>query len=551
MPDPTTAAVTDVVDGDTLDVEFPDGETGTVRVLGIDTPETTDNVEAERRREWEGIESIDYLGRWGSRASEFARERLAGATVELVEDPNEPSRDQFDRLLRYVRYDPDGSDDSGPPGDGDDADGSGGSDGPSEARDTVYNRLAVAEGFARVYGSGFARHDEYRAVEETARDESRGLWARSDLPATPEIRDRPVERAFVPDPATVRTASGTLADGRAPVFAGEGATQTLAGDGVEYDGRLPLVGVDDDARVAVVGGPMVDEWYEQAEGFPTDTSGFGNFPLFTNLLASLSDRGGQLLVDGGHGQFDADYALSSEDMAYYLRYLEGQDIGHRQVNTLADGMPDGRALVVTAPAAAYTDAELAAVESFRDAGGAVLLVGHAADGMPADARENLDAVAAALGSDLRLNGDAVTDEGSALNGDPAIPVTSAFDDSFDLFGAFTPERPAGPPLSVVRVESGADAGEPTSERVVVENAGDGPLDVSGWRIADAAGHEYRFPEGLTLPAGARAAVNTGSGGTAVELYWGRNSPVWNDAGDTVSVYDDGGSLVTEYAYDGE
>ena len=51
-PSETTALVTDVVDGDTVDVRFPDGSADTVRLLGVDTPEV--HVENDPA-EFEGV----------------------------------------------------------------------------------------------------------------------------------------------------------------------------------------------------------------------------------------------------------------------------------------------------------------------------------------------------------------------------------------------------------------------------------------------------------------------------------------------------------------
>ncbi|MDS0300862.1 lamin tail domain-containing protein [Halogeometricum sp. S1BR25-6] len=532
-----TATVVDVVDGDTIDVRLDDGSEERVRIIGIDTPETTDNADAERRAEWEGIEDLSYLGRWGDRASEFAKRELTDATVELEADANEPDRGSFGRLLRYVRYDRSGEEDEGGEG----------SDSASGDASTVYNRAAVAEGYARVYDSGFARHDDYLDRERSAREGRTRVWKRSDPSQSPEVRDREVERLFVPEAASVRTASGAVPDDRVPVFASPSATRE--GGEVSYGDRIPLVAVDGEARVAMVGGPLLDERYEEAEGFEADTSRFGNYPFATNVLVFLSkgsERPERVVVDGGHGQFNAEYALSCEDMAYYLRFLEGQDAALVQQNDLADGI-DGDALIVCAPAAAYGDSELSAFRSFVEGGGVVLLLGHGAEGMPADARENLNALAEALGSDLRLGDDRVVDAESNLNDDETLPRTSNFEDSFDLFGPVTPDGSTGPSLSVVGVDpSGAEGG--AGESISLANEGDAPVDLSGWAVADEAGHEYEFPEGTVVPAGATVHLLTGEGDDEVTVHWGRERSVWNDDGDTVSVYDEAGDLVAERSY---
>ncbi|MFC4550375.1 MULTISPECIES: thermonuclease family protein [Halorussus] len=409
---PKTGTVANVTDGDTFDVDFDDGTSESVRVLGIDTPEKKQNRDAERVQEWEGIESLSYLGDWGANATDFATRELDGATVTVETDPEEGAYDAYDRLLGYVYYDADG-------------DGN---------RDELYNRRAVERGYARVYGSGLTKHDAFRAVEATARANGTGVWGRSDPDASSEIRDRDVDDLFFPHASSVRTAAGAIADSRVPVYAESTATQT--GGSVGYD-RIPLVGVDESAGVGLVGSPFVDESYESAEGFAVDTSGYENFVLATNLLDYLGDASsGDVLIDGGHGQFGAEFALSSEDAAYYQRYLEGQDIGFEQVNDITSAKLSGaRALVVTAPTECYASSEVDAIGGFLADGGAVVLLGssRATDA----ARATLNDLANALGTDLRLSADEITDSSNNVNGDRTIPTTTAFDASFPLFSKYS------------------------------------------------------------------------------------------------------------------
>jgi len=78
-------AVVSVIDGDTIEVARGD-DTETVRLLGIDTPEThhpTEPVEC-----------------YGPEAAAYTAERLAGETVRLEGDVE--SHDQYGRRLAYV-----------------------------------------------------------------------------------------------------------------------------------------------------------------------------------------------------------------------------------------------------------------------------------------------------------------------------------------------------------------------------------------------------------------------------------------------------------------
>jgi micrococcal nuclease len=82
------ATVLEVVDGDTVVVDLDGRGRETVRLIGVDTPET---VHPSRPVEC-----------YGKEASAKARTLLTGATVFLEDDPTQDSRDRFGRLLRFV-----------------------------------------------------------------------------------------------------------------------------------------------------------------------------------------------------------------------------------------------------------------------------------------------------------------------------------------------------------------------------------------------------------------------------------------------------------------
>ena len=83
-----TAVVLSVTDGDTVHVRVGDRE-DTVRLLGIDTPETHHPTKPVQC--------------YGPEASDYTTRRLTGRTVTL-EDDVEP-RDVYDRRLAYVYVD--------------------------------------------------------------------------------------------------------------------------------------------------------------------------------------------------------------------------------------------------------------------------------------------------------------------------------------------------------------------------------------------------------------------------------------------------------------
>ncbi|SEW24468.1 thermonuclease family protein [Natrinema salifodinae] len=431
-----------VVDGDTFEVEF-EGEYGyreVVRSVGVDTPETPPT--GNDPEEWFGVpdDADEHLETWGENATDFALERLApegasvdesdidGRHVKLTFDGAEPIRGNYGRLLGDTRYDPDEF----------------AADFDDGSFSANYNRDLIEEGYARVYSSGFSSHDEWAALEESALADGRGVWSAADFDALSEIRNEPVEELFVPSARSIRSArdrnGGRLRDDRIVVSASSSAEQRLDDGGVAYDDDIPLVGVDKRRRVALVGGLVIDETYEESEGFGADTGGYGNFPFLTNLIDRLSETDGDVLVAGGQGQFNAAGSISLEDCKYYLRYLEGVGLRCRQVNDLAETLPTEsetpRAVLLSAPDRPLTTDEIVAVRQFRADGGAVVLLGSA--DAPADHTRNLNAVAERLNTALRFNADAVVDPERHLADDPAILETTAFDGSAPLFDAYGP-----------------------------------------------------------------------------------------------------------------
>ncbi|HWO07090.1 MAG TPA: thermonuclease family protein [Candidatus Paceibacterota bacterium] len=141
-----TYAVTKIIDGDTIAVSI-DGKTETVRLIGIDTPETVDTrVEVQCF----GAESFAKL-----------RSLLTNRKVSLEIDEGEGERDKYKRLLAYVFRD----------------------DG------LFINKYMVEEGYAYEYTYDTAYHyqKEFRAAETAAKNAQKGLWAPDACPAeTPQ-----------------------------------------------------------------------------------------------------------------------------------------------------------------------------------------------------------------------------------------------------------------------------------------------------------------------------------------------------------------------------
>jgi micrococcal nuclease len=128
-------AVTEVVDGDTIRVRQA-GKEETVRLVGIDTPETRD--------------PRTTVQCFGVAASDFTKHLLTGKNVRLEADPASDDRDKYQRLLRYV-YLEDGS---------------------------FINQMLVEQGYAFAYTLfPNSKLEQFRVWEQEARTANRGLWA--------------------------------------------------------------------------------------------------------------------------------------------------------------------------------------------------------------------------------------------------------------------------------------------------------------------------------------------------------------------------------------
>lgn len=159
------AEVTRVVDGDTIEIRYPNGTVDTVRLLGVDTPEVhTENDPAEFPGVPDTVAGHDCLRQWGERASEHAKEELMGETVTLSFDANEPRRGYYGRLLAYVHVDGDS-----------------------------FNYGLITNGFARRYDdSGFQYRERYGAAEDAARASGAGLWGACADGATVTATETPI-----------------------------------------------------------------------------------------------------------------------------------------------------------------------------------------------------------------------------------------------------------------------------------------------------------------------------------------------------------------------
>jgi len=104
---------------------------------------------------------------------------------------------------------------------------------------------------------------------------------------------------------------------------------------------------------------------------------------------------------------------------------------------------------------------------------------------------------------------------------------------------------------------GKDASDKLNEEfVVLGNEGTEKISLAGWTLTDetATGvrrHTYKFPQTVSLSSREKAYVHTGPGEDSFEegkpskwiLHWGRHAFVWNNEGDTATLFDAKGNKV--------
>jgi endonuclease YncB( thermonuclease family) len=124
------------VDGDTIAVNM-DGQVETVRMIGIDTPEThKPNTPVQC---------------YGEAAASYTKQLIGSNSVRLQADPINTNRDRYGRLLRYV-YLPDGR---------------------------MVETELIKNGYAFSYTQfPFEKKDDFNQLEMQAKDGAVGLWGK-------------------------------------------------------------------------------------------------------------------------------------------------------------------------------------------------------------------------------------------------------------------------------------------------------------------------------------------------------------------------------------
>jgi micrococcal nuclease len=147
-------SVTEIIDGDTIQMILPSGEDGTLRFLGIDCPEKT--AENNKADEYQGIINTSCLAVYGNKATDYLTTLIQGKDITISFESQSGFKDVYDRWLAI----------------------------PSLANGTDINTLLLQKGYARTYTEGTCSKESlYQSLEQEAYLAKKGLWSC----ATPHI----------------------------------------------------------------------------------------------------------------------------------------------------------------------------------------------------------------------------------------------------------------------------------------------------------------------------------------------------------------------------
>lgn len=215
------ATVTRIIDGDTVEVELENGTTDTIRMLGVDTPETTlSDVDPTQYGYEDTTETRDFAYNVGEDATGYAEQRLAGQQVQVVMDPESDSRGYYDRRLAYIYV--------------------GGQD---------FTRALLANGLARMYDSEMSKRGEYESVEANARQQGVGIWGYG--------------QGSESEPAATSTSASAGSDETSASSDGEVGNENRSGSGGALDTPTPSGGEDDPYDCSDFSSQeQAQEWFE-------------------------------------------------------------------------------------------------------------------------------------------------------------------------------------------------------------------------------------------------------------------------------------------------
>ncbi|GAI12951.1 unnamed protein product, partial [marine sediment metagenome] len=155
--------ITSVIDGDTFDAIFPDENEERIRLLGVDTPETTASNNEEY--EYGNIIDLSCLASYGLEAKNFAESWLEDKTIYIQFDSSAGLKGYYGRWLAYVFL----------------------------VNGTDFGEKLITNGYARVYTEGACSKESYYVtLQNQAMTDRVGLWnctPEEETPDEPEEND--------------------------------------------------------------------------------------------------------------------------------------------------------------------------------------------------------------------------------------------------------------------------------------------------------------------------------------------------------------------------
>ena len=127
--------VKSVLDGDTFTIDYGGKETS-VRIIGVNTPET--------------IDPRTMVECFGEEASDYLKSLLTSKKVRIESDSSIADRDKYDRLLRYVYLD---------------------------GEDVGYKIISKGYGYEYTYDVPYSKQTLYKNAQNEADKNGVGLWA--------------------------------------------------------------------------------------------------------------------------------------------------------------------------------------------------------------------------------------------------------------------------------------------------------------------------------------------------------------------------------------
>ena len=151
--------VTKVVDGDTIHIEI-DGDDYTIRMIGIDTPETKDPRKPVQC--------------YGVEASNYAKSLLENKVAVIQLDPSQGWTDKYGRVLAYVW---------------------------TETND-LYNWMAIYNGYAfeYTYSVPYAYQADFKGAQNYARENGIGLWSANTCGGVTSSTSTNAPAIYIPAP---------------------------------------------------------------------------------------------------------------------------------------------------------------------------------------------------------------------------------------------------------------------------------------------------------------------------------------------------------------